>query len=179
MLTENFILVNNATAANIQTVLQNLATLYATTGFTYGIELFKDNNSNQRFLITFKNAPDFDRFAYFTNYIHYPEGFEVWDAGVDGFYRVKPDETTEDFHSGEWIQLYVSKTDDAYDNVSIVNASNISFLFDFGGKTKHLPLTEKTFHLPDIQKSNYVLLKVIVPVTPAQEETTKPWWKFW
>lgn len=179
MLTENCILVNNATAVNIETVLQNLAAMYANTGFTDEINLFEENNSDQQFLVTFKTSPDFDRFAYFVNYIHYPEGFEVWDAVVTGFYRVKPDETTEYFHSGEWLQLYVSKTDNAYDNVSIVNASNKSLVFDFGGKIKQLPFTEEIFHLPDIQKSNCALLKVIVPVAPAQEEITKPWWKFW
>jgi hypothetical protein len=179
MLTENFILIENVTETDIVTVLSNLANLYADTGFTDGIELSQYNNFNNRFLVTFRNTPDLERFAYFVNYIYYPKGFEVFQPLVKGFYQIKHIEAGTDFKPGDWLQIYVSKNDTAFDNVSIVNAANESFLFDFGGKTTKNSFTEEKYHLSTIGRSECSLLKLISPVSKALEETSKPWWKFW
>jgi len=179
MVTENFILIENVTEPDVEMVLSNLANLYSSTGFTNRIELYKYNRSNHTFLVTFKNDPNFDHFAYFINYMKYPEGFENWKPVVKGFYQIKPAESKKDFKPGDWLQMYISKNDSAYDNVSIVNTADESFLFDFGGKTKKLSFTEEKYHLPNIQKSECTLLKTIVPIAQPQPEISKPWWKFW
>lgn len=183
MLKENFILVENINETAISAILSNLADLYSDTGFTHGIELSRHATSNRKFLVTFRNNPDFDRFAYFVNYIHYPADVEVLGIFVKGFYQIKEVNATIDFKSGEWLQLYVSKNDTEYDNVSIVNADNKEFLYDFGGKIKNLGFTEERYHLPSIDKNEYSLITVINPSasssTNSSQEHAKPWWKFW
>jgi len=179
MLSENIIIVENTKRETIETILSNLTKLYSDTGFTDGIQLSKHNSSDEKFLITFRNTPDFDRFAYFTNYIHYPEGIETDRLMVTGFYQIKSTESTQDFKPGDWVQMYVSKSDTAYDNVSIVNSSNESFLFDFGGKTKKLHSAERNYHLPHVDKSEYSLFKASSTIISTEPETSKPWWKIW
>lgn len=179
MLSENFIIVEHIKKEDIETMLSNLTRLYSDTGFTDGIQLSKHNSSNERFLITFKNTPDLEHFAYFINYILYPEDLETGDLSVTGFYQIRPAESTQDFKPGDWLQMYVSKSDTAYNNVSIVNSANEGFLFHFGGEIKKLPYTEQNYLLPDIDKSEYNLLKATSTVFSTEPDTFKPWWKVW
>jgi len=179
MLKEDFILIENVAEKDMLTILSNIVNMYADSGFTEGIQLFKNNNSDRRFLVTFKNTPDLEHFAYFVNYIYYPEGFEAFKPIVNGFYQVNHIEKVIDFKPGDWLQIYVSKNDSTYDNVSMVNTANESFLFDFGGKTKKIPLTEEKYCMPAIDKAEYALVKVIRPVSDTSQEIPKPWWKFW
>lgn len=164
MPTESFILIDQVQEADIETVLSNLANLYAETGYTEGLMLYENNQKEGQFFITFTLRPDFEHFAYFVNYIHYPEGFKIWESLVTGFYQVKPDDNPRYFKSGEWLQFYVSKTDTGFDNVSVINAANESFLYDFGGNILKLPLPEIAYALTDIRDSDFTLLKVINPV---------------
>jgi len=164
MPTDSFILIDHVKEADIETVLSNLANLYAESGYTDGLMLHTSNQKEGKFLVTFKLVPDFERFAYFVNYIHYPEGFKIWESMVTGFYQVKPDDNNKYFKSGEWLQVYVSKTDTDFDNVSVMNSANDSFLYDFGGNTMKLPLSEITYALPDIRDSDFTLTKVMNPV---------------
>lgn len=163
MPSDSFILTDNTNEADIETVLSNLANLYAETGYTDGIMLHTSNQKEGTFLVTFKQVPDFEHFAYFVNYIHYPEGMSIWEGTVTGFYLVKPVDNTGYFKSGEWLQLYVSKTDTDFDNVSVSNAANESFLYDFGGNTMKLPHSEIIYSFPDFQDSDFTLLKIINP----------------
>ncbi len=181
---QDYILVENVSSSDLSTILSNLANLYSDTGYTNGIELFKSISSEQKFLVSFQNNPDFDSFAYFVNYIHYPADVEVSGIHVRGFYEVKTGDSNKDFVPGESLQLYVSKNDTEYDNVSIVNAKNQGYLFDFGGKTKRLEYPDEKYHLSGIDRTSYSLLKVINPSSAmskpkSTEGSSKPWWKFW
>lgn len=175
---EDFILIENVAATDLEIILTNLSNLYVNTGFTKEINLFKNNSTANQFLITFTNPPDLDHFAFFVNYLNYPEGFDKINPVLKGFYCLKKTDMVKEFKSGDWLQLYVSKNDNAYDNVNIVTSANESFLFDFGGKIKQLPFSEEHYHLPLVDKEAYSLLKQISPSEEEQKKSSKPWWKF-
>ena len=184
MFMQDYILVENISESDISIMLSNLANLYSDTGYTDGIELSKSKSSEQKFLVSFQNIPDFEHFAYFVNYIHYPADVEVSKMYVRGFYKVKEGDSTKDFNPGESLQLYVSQNDTEYDNVSIVNSINQGYLFDFGDKTKKLEYSEEKYQLSGADRANYSVLKIVSPSsTPLSPESTdgssKPWWKFW
>jgi len=163
MLQQDFILIKNVSEENASTILSNLATLYAESGFTNGIELARNEALPGTLLVTFQNPPDFERFAFFVNYVHYPEGVELFNHEVKGFYKVKQHESEIKFKPEDWLQLFVSKNDNDFDNVSIVTESNEAFLFDFGGKTKNLSFAEQQYELPAIEKTEFSLVKVFNP----------------
>ena len=181
---QDYILVENVSELEISIILSNLANLYSDTGYTDGMELYKSTSSEQNFLVSFQNNPDFDHFAYFLNYIYYPVDVEVSNIHVRGNHKVKVGDSNNNFKSGEILQFYVSKNDTEYDNVSIVNSNNQGYLFDFGGKTKSLEYSEEKYHLSGIDRTRYSLLKVISPSstplsTKSIDGSSKPWWKFW
>lgn len=172
----NFIIIDNVKEEDVKIILSNLASLYNETGFVEDVEIFKENISG-KIIVTFSNLPDFVHFAYFTNYFCYPEDFDNWNTSITGFYKIQPIDSIENYVIGEWIQMYVSKLDKDFDNVIVVNSSNQSFKFDFGGKMKKLQMTEKVYHLPDLQKSNFFNVEIKMPKTLPK--INKPWWKFW
>lgn len=176
---ENYIIVSNESASDVEKVLMDLANLYANTGYTEGISLLQKNNRPDSFLVSFKNQPDFERFNYFVNYIRYPIGYNKnFSPMVRGFFDVNQLNEKADFKDGDWIMVYISKNDKAGDNVHIVNRRNESYEIDFGGKTKRLETLEEPFALIEPNRSDYHLVSDIVPTEP-QEAEEKPWWKFW
>lgn len=180
----NFILADNVSEQDLAAILAKLAELYGDTGYTSGMELSRLTGPQPKYLVSFQNEPDMDRFSYFVNYIKYPEGFDVPGIRVTGYYMVPEEESSKHFSAGEWLQLYVSASDTEYDNVSVVNAKNESFLFDFGGRIRKLETAEQTFQLPEIDNEACQLIRVISPETapPVSDftgGTKKPWWKFW
>lgn len=138
-MTENYIVIEGVTEKAIEGMLMNMASLYSDTKYVEGIQLYRKKENQTSFLILFTNTPDFDRFAYFVNYLKYPEGFEQHKPFLRGFYKVTAQQPNTEFANGEWLMMYVSEKDKEYDNVSIVNERNESFLNDFGGKVKKLP----------------------------------------
>jgi len=155
---DNYILIENVSETEVRTILNNLSLLYADTGFVNEIELY---NTGKGFLVTFPFNPDFERFQYFVNYIHYPENIST-KPKVKGYWTISLDDNTQIDETGKKLLLYVSKNDKEYDNVSVVTEDNRSFLFDFGGKVIDLDNCELTFEKPEVDINKYEKLKNIV-----------------
>lgn len=173
---ENYIIVENIFTQEIEDILLELANLYSDTGYTDGIQLYRKKGDVTSFLICFKNSPDFERFNYFVNYIHYPEkGKPI----VKGFYKTIDIETVGEYKIGNWVLVYVSNTDKEYDNVIFVNENHENFLYDFGGGIKKLESIEESFNQVSINIEEY---NHITDIFGNPEEIiiqAKPWWKFW
>ena len=178
-MTENFIIVENVNEKDLESILMNLANLYADTEFVNGIQFFRKKEKYNSFLILFSNQPDFERFNYFVNYIKYPEEYEKFSPFLRGFYRTSDIKKKLEFNVGEWIMVYVSKNDKDYDNVNLVNEKNDNYLYDFGGNIKKLKSAEEMFKLISFDKSNYYHIIDIIPNKSVEKLELKPWWKFW
>ncbi|MFL9845501.1 hypothetical protein [Flavobacterium rhizosphaerae] len=175
----NHIVVKNINEDDLQNILMNIANLYSDTEYVDGIQLYREKQKYDSFLILFTNQPDFERFNYFTNYIKYPEGYENLSHSVRGFFKVSDVRKQYDFNVGEWLMVYVSKNDKEYDNVNIVNCENKTYLFDFGGKIKKLNVIEESYKLIPIDINSFHHIIDIIPGKVAGRMETKPWWKFW
>lgn len=175
---QNHIVIDNVSNQNIEDILMNLANLYADTGYTNGIQLYRKQNSTSSFLVCFTNSPDFERFSYFVNYLRYPEGLDNFNPIVRGYYQTKDIKNNKDFSKGDWIKVYVSKNGKEFDNVNVVNSENENYIYDFGGKITKLNTIEEQFELSQFDLINY---NHIIEISPAKtfENATKPWWKFW
>lgn len=176
---ENFIIIENVSEKEIESILMDLANLYADTGYTDAIQLYKKNNKNNSFLILFSNPPDFARFNYFVNYLRYPSGYEKLNPFLRGYYQTKDININNEFIVGDWIMVYVSESDKEYDNVYLVNKNEENYLYDFGGKIRKLNTTEERFNIKifDITEYNHII--DIIPSVNAKEKIIKPWWKLW
>jgi len=73
---------------------------------------------------------------------------------------------------GTWIMVYVSKNDQDFDNVTLVNEKNESYLFDFGGKIKKLESLEERFTFISVEMSQYDKILDIFPTKSI--EVIKP-----
>lgn len=178
---ENYIIAENISTHGIEEILRDLANLYSDITYADGIQLYQKKDDSTSFLICFTNPPDFDRFSYFVNYIHYPENGK--STTVKGFYQVTDIDIKGEFKIGNWVLVFVSKMDEDYDNVLVVNENHEHFLIDFGGKITKLIGIEESFKLPRIKKEDYNHIINISPKpkpkTNPQENQLKPWWKFW
>lgn len=175
-MTKSYIIVENVYQSDLEKILQNLVNLYE---YSDGIELYHKKETSDSFLILFANPPEFDQFNYFVNYLNYPEGFENFHAFIRGFYLSQDIHIPAEFISGDWMMVYVSATDKAYDNVNLVNEKNESYLNDFGGIIKRLEQTEQRFNFISVELKNYHHLTTIFPAKPEETLVVKPWWKFW
>ncbi len=167
-MTENFIIVENINERELESILMDLANLYADTEFVNGIQFYRKKGKYDSFLILFSNQPDFERFNYFVNYIKYPAEYDKFSPFLRGFYKTSDIKQKSEFNAGEWIMVYVSKNDKEYDNVNLVNDKNENYLYDFGGKIKKLKSAEEMFKLLSFDKDNYYHIFDIVPSKSAE-----------
>ncbi|WP_215937227.1 hypothetical protein [Winogradskyella psychrotolerans] len=178
-MSENFIIVENVNQKELESILMDLANLYSDTEFANGIQLYRKKNHYDSFLILFSNQPDFKRFNFFINYIQYPVEHKQFSPYLRGFYKTSDIHPSTEFNVGNWIMVYVSKNDNEYDNVSLVNEKDDNYLYDFGGKIKKLKSMEEMFKLKTYDLSNYYHIIDIVPYKTVENLEQKPWWKFW
>lgn len=176
---KSFIVVQNINTETIEIVLMNLANLYADTNFVEGIQLYREKGHSDSFLIFFTNEPDLERFNYFVNYIVYPEGFNNQHLNTKGYFKTDQLKKNYDFNVGEWLMMFISKSDKEYDNVQIVNSRNINYRYDFSGGITKLDTIEEKFTLKNIDLENYNHIIDIHPNKNFEVDQSKPWWKFW
>lgn len=174
---ENFIYIQNVKENDILKALQNLANLYADTGYTDEIKLYRKKDLYDSFAVTFTNLPDFDRFSYFVNYLYFPFDLDVYEPKLKGYYMTKNIKDNLEFKTGNWVMLFMTKDFTDYDEVSLVNENNINYNFNFGGRTKKLNETLGEYRFKNFDSKDYHPLKDIKPNGDKKE--SKPWWKFW
>jgi len=150
--------------------VQSLANLYANTEFTKGISIFKCDKNE--YVINFRNNPDFERFKYFVNYLHYPE-VDSYEAKVFGYWTISEFDNLKQ-HLYKRALLYVSENDTEGDNVYALlkGADKLAKLgFATGREYQHLKVKEFEFSEPEIDRSEFKLIETIDPTVTSKKKS--------
>ena len=168
MLDQDYIIVKEAKETELLTALKNLANLYAGTGFTEQMKLYKHKRKGF-YLLLFTNNPDFDRFQYFVNYLWLPEGVNIAPP-VRGYWTVSEQDKVFSDEVGKRIMLYISEIDPEFDEVQVVTESNKTFKSDFGGRVTPVDKTEKEFQELELSLADFNHTSTISPDPEKVEE---------
>lgn len=144
----------------------------------FKIELYRKQDGELSYVITL-NVGDFEMLAYLVNYIRYPEGFLGPFAPKErGFYRCAPDSSFASYMGrGEWLMVYVSRSDTEFTNVTFVNARNQSYFYEFSSDIAPLDRTEEPYRLIVPNMKEYACVRTFSGM--GELGGGKPWWKFW
>jgi len=148
-----------------------LANLYADTEFTKGISIFKSYKNE--FVINFRNNPDFERFKYCVNYLHYPE-VQSYEGKVFGYWTISETDNLKQ-HLHKRVLLYVSENDTEGDNVyAIFEGADKPAKLGFAIGDDYQELKEKEFEFgePEIDKSIFQLIETIDPTVTSKKESS-------
>lgn len=176
---KNTIIIKNSSNKNIEKSVVDLANMYANTRFVDTIEIYQSTENGNTFVIKFPNRPDFERFSYFVNYLAFPMDIKGYHPRVFGIWKLPKKINKIPFEIGETIGLYLSKKEEEYDNVYILNSKNSTYKYTFYGKVFKANLIE--YKYDEIVKpiGNIELHKKVTPSQAVIDKLNKPWWKFW
>ncbi|WP_158858831.1 hypothetical protein [Lunatibacter salilacus] len=149
----------------------SLVNLYSDTEFTKGISIFKSDKNE--FVINFRNNPDFERFKYFVNYLHYPE-VQSYEAKVFGYWTISDTDNIKQ-HLNKRALLYVSENDTEGDNVyALFEGGDKSAKLGFAIGDDYQELKEKEFEFgePEIDESIFQLIERIDPTVTSKKESS-------
>jgi hypothetical protein len=111
MNTKEYINIQGIGKDKIIEAVQAMSNLYADVEFSKGIEIFQSIENQNCYILNFSVRPDFERFKYFVNYLHYPE-VEDYKAKVRGFWTIDGADGLPQHHSNQRVMLYVSDLDE-------------------------------------------------------------------
>ena len=151
------------------------ANMYRSESFVEQILVYR-KKENDVYLILFQNAPNLERFAFAVNFINYIQNVPS-KPSVYGYYFNRSKQIENKFQTNDFVKLYVSKSDNEYDNVNIVNQENETYLYGFDGTRKKIGIVEETFETPTIEFEDFHHILDVIPGDIKAED--KPWWKFW
>ncbi len=157
----------------------NFANLYTDTAFVNGIQLYRKHEKQDDFLILFLHKPGFDHFNFCLNYLWYADSGEDFSPFLRAYYKTGDIHKKLGLNLGQYIMIYVSKDDEEYDNVNLVNEKNRSYLYEFTGHLKELENCEEKFHRIQLNKNDYEHVKDVYPNKRPGSDVKKSWWKFW
>ncbi|WP_339839071.1 hypothetical protein [uncultured Maribacter sp.] len=178
----NFIYIENVTERDLLKALQDLANLYSDSGYTDEIKLYRKKDNYDLFSVVFTNLPDFERFAYFVNYLYLPFELDKFEPKIKGFYQVNNIADNFEFKTKNWVQLFMTKDDTDVDEVSIVNEIGENYNYDFGGRVKKLSKELQDYNFIDLDLNQYYFITEINPNQKNKKSMkleSNPWWKFW
>lgn len=170
MNTKEYIYIEGIAKEKVIEAVQAMSNLYADVEFSKGIEIFVSNKNQNIFIINFSFRPDFERFKYFVNYLHYPE-VEDYKAQVRGFWTVDSLDGLPQNHANQRIMLYVSDLDEEGDNVHATferESNSYKLGFAVGEEYKALNKIELEFDEPKINSTEFDLTKIIQPDPSAK-----------
>lgn len=159
----NYIIVSGPSNELLEMAVQQMADLYADTEYSQGIELYKSKNNKDQFIIRFAIDPDFERFKYFVNYLHYPK-VQNYSARVLGYFKLNEEKIDLGELKNERLLLYVSDQDTEGDNVNGIfenGDKTIKFGFALGEEYKELGYKEFDFQEPEIKNEDYEHIKTL------------------
>ncbi|WP_299989485.1 hypothetical protein [uncultured Pontibacter sp.] len=171
----NYILLHDPRQEDIITAVQQLTDLYADSGFTNGITLYKSTAKEELYILFFSNQPDFERFKYFVNYLTYPE-IDNFKAKVFGYWTVTAADNLPQRYIGQRALVYVSEQDTEGDNVHAVfkeYESTIKMGFASGEEFQVLGEKEFSFSEPHLEQKDLSLIRTFTP-NISLKKTTKP-----
>lgn len=173
-MTENFIIVEKVQEADLESILMDLANLYADTEYVNGIQLYRKKDRYDSFLIGFTNQPDFARFNYFVNYLRFPVENENFSPFIRGYYQMDDVKQAADFNAGERLMVYIPQNPEEFDNVHFVNPQNENYVYDFGGAITKLTTIEETYQLISLDKNLYHHVIDVFPSKRFKNDARKP-----
>lgn len=176
---KNSITIKNTSKAAIEQSVADMANMYASTSYVHPIEIYESTENKNTFFIKFPNQPDFDRFAYFVNYLAYPTNIQNYHPIVFGIWELQEKIKLLPFEIGATIGLYLPKKDDEYDNVYVLNSNNKVYKYAFYSEVFDVDFAE--YKYSEIVKpiGRMELYKTITPSQAVIDKLNKPWWKFW
>lgn len=128
MTTENLIIIKGGAYSDIKKALKQWIDNYSKdlqSDLTF--QLFKNGRENH--VIQADKSLDNERFFYLVNYLNYPEDIE-YKIDIEGYTIGKDKIQLKD----KELLVYISPTDEEYDNVFVTTSENENFKVDFGGK---------------------------------------------
>ena len=173
MNSSHYISVSGPSAEKMNEAVQAMSNLYVDVDYARGIEVYK---SKDRFIINFKMLPDFERFKYFVNYLHYPE-VDDYRAEVRGYWTLDRSDDLNEKHPGKRVMLYVSPLDKDGDNVNGVIAEGTeTYKLGFSSGEEYVPLNNLEIpyeeDVPDADA--FELLSIIDPNPRAVVDSAVP-----
>lgn len=150
MTVDNLIIIKGGAYNDIKKALRQWIDLYSKDlqdDLTF--QLFK--NGRGKHIIQADKRLNNERFYYLINYLNYPEGIE-YKIDIEGFTTGKDDNKLK----SKSLLVYISPTDQEYDNVFVTTSENENYKVDFGGRITEtaerrnfkLP-SDLTFELPE------------------------------
>ena len=113
-------------------VLQELFELYSQQDSSVNFKLYHNKNY---YLIELEEGTEFDYLCFLVNYIRWAELDELYDQkSIVGYWKTYYKHHRIGHEIGEVLNVYVTKNDQNFDNVSICNQLSETWLYDFGGK---------------------------------------------
>jgi len=125
---DNLISIKGGAYNDIKKALRQWIDLYSkdlADGLTF--ELYK--NGIENYSIQADKKLDNERFYFLINYLNYPEGID-YKIDIEGFTIGKEKNQLK----GKDLIVYISPTDNEYDNVFVTTSENKCFKIDFGGR---------------------------------------------
>lgn len=169
---KNYIRITAEDQSKLFKAILEFANLYADSFFTDEIKVSRISSEKNLYVVQFPKEPDFERFKYFVNYLHYPE---VKDAGLKtkGFWTIHDQDELPTEFIGARVMLYVSENDKEYDNVYSAFDTipeNYKLGFAVGEEFIKLTSSEPDFSEMLIEDSDLELIKIITPDTATLEK---------
>ncbi|WP_405377443.1 hypothetical protein [Nonlabens sp. Asnod3-A02] len=174
----SYILIKTDHQNKLEKAIYDLVDLYKDTSFAHGLQLYRKKGEYDKFVLRFTNEPDFERFNYFVNYLDYPIGLDEFSFKVYGFYNSSQLYEFSKLKNSGWLMIYTNPKDEYGDNVYIVNESNKTFIYDFGGNLTEIDKSVLPYKLVSISQEDYHHITDIYPA-PKDKADKKLWWKFW
>jgi len=172
----SFILVSEITENELESCLLDLVNMYDPQGL-HELDLYRRKGATD-YLVAVPEGCDFTLFAYCVNFIVYSRKPGLPRPWVDAYYAVAYDPSLP-FLIGDVVRVYVASDDREFDNVTVVNDRNETFLFSFrNSKPRPQEHGERAFRLPPVTIDEYNHL-ITLMASPPPEVENKPWWKFW
>lgn len=169
---EKYIIVSGLAEKDLNDVVQELANLYADTGFTKEVKIFKSKIVNNEFLINFSEDTDFERFKYFVNFLFYPFNHNS-NHKVYGYWTLSQGDDINKELYGKRIQLYISENDEDGDNVyGIPKNWKESIKLGFAYGHEYVPMGKKEFDFFEktYSKSDFFVLRLIYGIVDKPEK---------
>lgn len=125
---DNLVIIKGGAYNDVKKALKQWIDMYSRdleNGMTF--KLYKNGKGNH--IIQADKNLDNERFYYLINYLKYPVGI-VYNVDIKGFTFGKDCNQLK----GKDLLVYISPTDDEFDNVFVTTSDNENLKIDFGGK---------------------------------------------
>jgi hypothetical protein len=177
---EKYIITESKEQDKMLSAIQALANLYSESGFANKILVHKLNSTKNQYVLTFPDAPNFEHFKYFVNYLHYPESGS-FGVKTKGYWTIEIEEGIPKQYFNSRAMLYVSNNDTEYDNVYVAfNSTREHFKLGFARREEFVKLnsselnfSEKTFDLSELELIQTITPNLVVVKKNKQKENLK------